>query len=242
MATEDLTGAGKFIDDLVATNPVSSDLVSSGDEHLRGVKNVLKNSFGAVTGAVTATHTELNYTDGVTSAIQTQINGKQASDADLTTLATNGIGTSANQIVQLDAAAKLPEIDGSQLTGIDAGTTPYTVTDATTNGHMITKAIEIIPNAATISGTWDIAGTNDLRVMDAATIDVNGETLTATATISGNHIFYASLSMHSDAVITVTGSIEGFGDTPAAGSGAALTAADVTTQIAARHVFGGFGL
>jgi hypothetical protein len=73
MATEDLTGAGKFIDDLVATNPVSSDLVSSGDEHLRGVKNVLKNSFGAVTGAVTATHTELNYTDGVTSAIQTQI-------------------------------------------------------------------------------------------------------------------------------------------------------------------------
>ena len=74
MATEDLTGADKFIDDLVATNPASSDLVSSGDEHLRGVKNILKNSFGAVTGAVTATHTELNYTDGVTSAIQTQLN------------------------------------------------------------------------------------------------------------------------------------------------------------------------
>jgi hypothetical protein len=113
MATEDLTGAGKFIDDLVATNPVSSDLVSSGDEHLRGVKNVLKNSFGAVTGAVTATHTELNYTDGVTSAIQTQIDGKQASDAQLTDVAglavTNGnfiVGDGSNFVAESGATAR----------------------------------------------------------------------------------------------------------------------------------------
>jgi len=44
--------------------------------------------------------------------------GWQAADADLTTLATNGIGTSANQIVKLDASAKLPAVDGSALTNL----------------------------------------------------------------------------------------------------------------------------
>jgi hypothetical protein len=46
--------------------------------------------------AITATGAELNFVDGVTSAIQTQLNGKQASDATLTALAaynTNGIVT-----------------------------------------------------------------------------------------------------------------------------------------------------
>jgi hypothetical protein len=48
----------------------------------------------------------------------------QAYDADLTTLATNGIGTSASQIVQLDGTAKLPAVDGSQLVNLPAsGTT-----------------------------------------------------------------------------------------------------------------------
>ncbi len=74
MATEDLTGTGKYIDDLVATNPAATDSVSDGDEHIRGVKNVLKNTFPNLTGAVTATHTELNFVDGVTSNIQAQIN------------------------------------------------------------------------------------------------------------------------------------------------------------------------
>lgn len=40
-----------------------------------------------VLDGITASTTELNYTDGVTSAIQTQIDGKQASDADLTNIA-----------------------------------------------------------------------------------------------------------------------------------------------------------
>jgi hypothetical protein len=101
MALEDLTGSDKFIDDLVDTNPVEGDDVAEGNEHIQGIKNVLGNSFPAITGAVTSTHTELNildgvtattaelnlldgvtattaelnYVDGVTSNIQTQIDG-----------------------------------------------------------------------------------------------------------------------------------------------------------------------
>ena len=72
MALEDLTGT-KYIDDLVATNPTATD-DAQGDDHIRGIKNVIKVTLPNVTGAITPTHTELNYVDGVTSAIQTQIN------------------------------------------------------------------------------------------------------------------------------------------------------------------------
>ena len=79
MALEDLTGT-KYIDDLNASNPAAGDNVSEGDDHIRGIKNVLKVTLPNVTGAVTPTHTELNYVDGVTSAIQTQLNAISAND------------------------------------------------------------------------------------------------------------------------------------------------------------------
>ena len=63
---------GTYISDLVTTNPTSSDPKSAGDDHLRLIKSTVKATFANVTGAVTPTHTELNFVDGVTSAIQTQ--------------------------------------------------------------------------------------------------------------------------------------------------------------------------
>lgn len=60
-----------YIDDLVATNPTGTDDVSDGDNHIRNIKTALLNSFPGVTGAVTATHTELNQLDGVTVLVET---------------------------------------------------------------------------------------------------------------------------------------------------------------------------
>lgn len=51
---------GTFISDLVSTNPAHSDSVGAADSHLRFIKSTLLASFTAVTGAVTATHTQLN--------------------------------------------------------------------------------------------------------------------------------------------------------------------------------------
>lgn len=82
---------GTYISDLVTTNPAGGDGLSDADGHLRLIKNTVKATFPNVTGAVTPTHTELNYVDGVTSAIQTQIDAKMASsrfpnvNADVTT-------------------------------------------------------------------------------------------------------------------------------------------------------------
>ena len=67
---------GSYISALVATNPTASDPKSQGDDHLRFVKAKILETFPSVTGAVTPTHTELNYVDGVTSAIQAQLDAK----------------------------------------------------------------------------------------------------------------------------------------------------------------------
>ena len=65
MALEDLTGT-KYIDSLNSANPVASDDVAEGDDHIRGIKNVLKTTFPGLDGAVNATDTELNLIDGGT--------------------------------------------------------------------------------------------------------------------------------------------------------------------------------
>ena len=61
MALEDLTGT-KYVDSLVITNPEGTDVRHEGDDHLRGIKNVIKKTWANITGAVTATHTDLDKT------------------------------------------------------------------------------------------------------------------------------------------------------------------------------------
>lgn len=72
-----------FIDDLVITNPVTSDPRNEGDDHIRNIKKAILATFPNITAAVTPTHTELNYVDGVTSSIQTQLDSKGAGGDDI---------------------------------------------------------------------------------------------------------------------------------------------------------------
>lgn len=68
--------SASYISDLNSSYPAATDAKSEGDDHLRLIKSAVKATFPNVTGAVTPTHTELNYVDGVTSAIQTQLDAK----------------------------------------------------------------------------------------------------------------------------------------------------------------------
>jgi len=62
MALESTT----YIDGLVITNPTGTDPRSQGDDHLRLIKDTIRATFPNMSGAMTATHTELNAIDGYT--------------------------------------------------------------------------------------------------------------------------------------------------------------------------------
>src|SRR6056300_1450803 len=170
------TGTSKWIDNVVSGDitiadtgvaAIGSGVVVNDDVNASAAIDATKIHDGTVD------NTEFGYLNGVTSAIQTQLDGKQTLDAELTaiagltsaadkgiqftgsgtaatydlttagkallddadasaqrttlglgTSATLNVGTSANNVVQLDGSSRLPAVDGSQLTNIN-----YTETD-----------------------------------------------------------------------------------------------------------------
>lgn len=85
MALEDLTGPSKFINALNQINPDgATDTLDQADDHMRGIKNVLKNSFPNITAAMTATAAILNGLDGRVTALESPT---------LTPAALNPVGT-----------------------------------------------------------------------------------------------------------------------------------------------------
>lgn len=69
--------SASYISQLDATLPTATDPKSEGDNQIRLLKSVLKAQFPNFgTAAMTASHTELNYMVGVTSAVQTQLNAR----------------------------------------------------------------------------------------------------------------------------------------------------------------------
>lgn len=67
-----------YINQLNPALPPQTDFVREGAGHLRMFKGAVKATFPNVSGAVTASHIQLSYVTGVTSAIQPQIDGKGA--------------------------------------------------------------------------------------------------------------------------------------------------------------------
>lgn len=118
--------------------------------------------------ALTATATELNYVDGVTSAIQTQINGKQAADADLDTYA--GITPSANVQSYLGAAnyaamrTLLGLVIGTTVQAFDADLSTYAgITPAANTQSLLGAA-----NYAAMRGLLDLEAGTDFYSISAA--------------------------------------------------------------------------
>jgi hypothetical protein len=60
MALEDLTGSDKFITSLVPANPAGGDDRREGDNHIRGIKNVLLNTFPNVDSQIYLSDEQFN--------------------------------------------------------------------------------------------------------------------------------------------------------------------------------------
>ena len=194
---------GTYISDLVATNPAASDPKSQGDDHLRLIKSTLLATLPNVTGAITPTHTELNYVDGVTSAIQTQLDAKAplASPTFTGTVvlpSTTSIGNvSATEIgyvdgvtsaiqTQLDAKAPLA---GPTFTGtvVLPSTTSIGSVSATELGYLdgVTSAIQTQINALSSGSGWQYVSTQTAS--------------------SSSSITFTGLSSNYDYMVTVDG-------------------------------------
>ena len=112
----------------IGAQPLDSDLTN-----LSGCQSGASNAISLLTQAeveildgATLSTTELNYVDGVTSAIQTQLNNKQPLDADLTSLAGCQSGAAA-------AIALLTQAEVEILDGLTATTTQLNRVDATSS-------------------------------------------------------------------------------------------------------------
>lgn len=257
-----ITGAATTIDDtdLTASRAVISN--ASGKVAVSGVTTTELDILDGLTATtaelnimdgVTATTAELNYVDGVTSAIQTQINSKQATitgaattidDANLTASravisnASGKVAVSAvtdTELGYLDGvtSAVQTQIDGKQATITGAATTiddadltasravisnasgkvaVSAVTD-TELGYLdgVTSAIQTQLNAKaptaspTFTGTVTIPG-----------VTVSGGTQNWTATASGTNLTFAyngvnKMRIDSSGNLTVTGDVTAFG-------------------------------
>ena len=158
MALEDLTGT-KYLDDLNSSNPAAGDNVSEGDDHIRGIKNVLKLTFPNVDAAVNATPTELNYVDGVTSAIQTQL------DAKVTNATHTGDVTGATALtIAVDAV----DIAMLSATGT-AGSSTYL------RGDNAWATVDALPSQSGHAGKYL---TTDASAASWATLDTDANTTT----------------------------------------------------------------
>jgi len=138
-----------YIDSLNASNPVgASDQVAAGDDHIRGIKSVLLASLPGVTGAVTSTHTELNYLDGVTGVTGT---GNLALSASPTFTGTLTAATLTATTIGGITEANL--VDKSAAETI-SGNWDFAAITATSYGG-ITEANLVDKSAAeTIAGQW----------------------------------------------------------------------------------------
>lgn len=127
---------GTFISDLVVTNPTGSDALAFADDHLRLLKSTIKTTFPSVTGAVTATHTQLNTVPNLAPLASPPLTG-------VPTAPTAAVGSNTTQLattafVNAEIANDAPTKTGSGASGswaISITGNATTATSATTAGN-----------------------------------------------------------------------------------------------------------
>ena len=130
-----------FLSDLVATNPVSTDAISEADEHLRNTKAALLATFPNISGAMNATHTELNaVADGGTAATSTTLVNadrivvnddgtmKQVALSDLITYLGTAL-TSAGALASINSSGNAVSVSGLTYPSTDGTAGQFIKTD-----------------------------------------------------------------------------------------------------------------
>ena len=188
--------SANYIDELVITNPTASDPVSQGDDQLRLIKKVVKQSFPSVDIAVNAIHTSASAPATSISAglvwFDTSANllkiRNEANDAWITL----PVSVTASNTVDVDGGT----VDGAVIGGASAAAITGTTLKADTslelatgatvtgidNGGVATGSATLIPTQGAVKTYVDAQVTaQDLDITtDSGTIDIDldSETLT----------------------------------------------------------------
>ena len=173
---------GTYIDSLNSSNPGATDSVAQGDDHIRLLKSTIKSTFPNITGAMTATHTELNLLDGCTA------NTTELNYVDVATLGT----VEASKAVTADANKDITGARNLTITGtLSAGSGLISLSDVYPVGSIyINAAVSTNPGTLLGFGTWVAFGTGRTMVgIDAAqtefdTLEETGGSKTHTLTVS----------------------------------------------------------
>jgi hypothetical protein len=188
--------SASFIDGLVITNPTGADAKSTADDHLRLIKSTVKATFPNITGAVTPTHTELNFVDGVTSAIQTQIDGKAALASPTFTgtpaAPTATLGTNSTQLASTAfVASAIANVNAQTATvvAVVSGTSQAAVAGShyiLTNVAATTVTLPASPASGdTVWVTWANTLTTNVIARNGQTIMGVAEDMTLDASTNG---------------------------------------------------------
>lgn len=126
---------GTYISDLNVTNPAATDGIGQADDHIRLIKSTLKSTFPSITGAVSASNTELNKLTGATLSTDelNTLDGILATTTELNKLSGyTGTSDDLNKIASVTAsAAELSKLSGvtattaelNKLSGLTTSTT-----------------------------------------------------------------------------------------------------------------------
>ena len=129
---------GTYRSDLVGSNPIATDGLAQSDDHLRLIKNTIKNTFPNITGAVSATNTELNVVRNLSPVISTTLNNvdrmvindvdvgmKQVALSDLETYLTANLAVTSAMIT--DGTITSGDIGDGQVTASKLATDVITI-------------------------------------------------------------------------------------------------------------------
>lgn len=155
MGLEDLTGT-KFIDSLDSGNPVgATDFLSAADDHMRGIKNILKQTFPNLAAAANMTAAEMNLLIGLTALLSKDVADTKTGIltlVDVLTMQSNYLET--NQSVGLGGAIGIDTDDASYFyTGVLTSIPVFTFNDAPAASRVRSFTIEL-NNAANYLPDW----------------------------------------------------------------------------------------
>ena len=210
IATNTEAGAGLATDKALVPSNVSSLSITSGQVS------------GLATVATTGAYSDLSGTPTLATVATTGAYSDLSGTPTLGTAAALDVGTGASNVVQLDGSARLPAVDGSQLTNLPS---------ASDASETVKGVIEIATNTEAGAG---LATDKALVPSNVSSLSIGSGQVSGLATVATSGAYSDLSGTPTLATVATTGAYSDLSGTPTLGTAAALdvgTAASNVVQL-----------